>query len=57
MILLGPQHYRHTFNKSLEAQKARDEFRRKQCENLGITLIEVPYWWDQREGIFYFIVV
>lgn len=26
--------------------KARDEFKRQACLREGITLIEVPYWWD-----------
>lgn len=28
---------------------SRDEIRRIQCEKVGITLIEIPYWWDEKE--------
>ena len=24
----------------------RDQEKRKACEKAGITLIEIPYWWD-----------
>jgi hypothetical protein len=34
---LGPQWY----------QQERDEEKRKVCKELGITLIEIPYWWDR----------
>lgn len=28
----------------------RDELKIKLCERAGITLIEVPYWWDLSEA-------
>lgn len=39
----GNQHFKDTFNSSL-SQKTRDKQRREKCNNLGITLIEIPYW-------------
>lgn len=48
--MLGMQHYREAFNKSLEEQKERDSQRRSECQKAGITLIEVPYWWNESEG-------
>lgn len=42
----GEQHFRETFNQSLSHQIARDETRRSQCQELDITLIEIPYWWN-----------
>lgn len=49
--LAGPHHYRVFFNAEISQQIARDNERRNMCKQLGITLIEVPYWWDEREGI------
>jgi hypothetical protein len=34
----------------LEQQQKRDEEKRKACQNFGITLIEIPYWWDQQKA-------
>jgi len=43
----GAQHYeRRYFNDSLEEQQLKDSSKRIACDTAGITLIEVPYWWD-----------
>lgn len=43
----GIQHYRdiHFFGPSL-VYKKRDAEKRRACMSAGITLIEVPYWWN-----------
>lgn len=58
----GMQHYKQFFMDNIEEQKVdfpqfvcswikrRDEYRRVMCKHLGITLIEIPYWWDKNEG-------
>jgi len=45
----GMQHFREAFNKDIVQQKNRDVMRRKACSDIGITLIEIPYWWDLKE--------
>ncbi len=45
----GPQHYTYTphFHKNKKnfySQVHRDDWKRKRCRELGIRLIEVPYW-------------
>jgi len=45
----GHQHFRDAFNKDLVEQRKRDQLRREQCSKVGITLIEIPYWWDNNE--------
>jgi len=42
----GRQHYEHGF---LNHKPACDEEKRQKCKQLGITLIEVPYWWDGKK--------
>jgi hypothetical protein len=44
----GEQHYQsdHIYNESAVVQ-SRDKFKREACNALGITLVEIPYWWDQ----------
>lgn len=32
---------------NIEISKALDEEKRKACARIGITLIEVPYFWDK----------
>ena len=45
----GRQHYQsHPLFGPLEKQLLRDQSKRDSCERRGITLIEVPYWWDSR---------
>eukprot|EP01114_Cavostelium_apophysatum_P014087 TRINITY_DN3560_c0_g1_i1.p1 TRINITY_DN3560_c0_g1~~TRINITY_DN3560_c0_g1_i1.p1 ORF type:complete len:697 (-),score=96.12 TRINITY_DN3560_c0_g1_i1:32-2122(-) len=39
----GEQHF---VGKNREGQRARDAQKRQICEANGITLIEVPYWWN-----------
>jgi hypothetical protein len=45
----GPQHYKyiphfHKNKRAFYAQVHRDDWKRKKCRELGITLIEIPYW-------------
>jgi hypothetical protein len=42
----GFQHYHQTYRNSLHPQCDRDRNKRRICSELGITLLEVPYWWD-----------
>jgi len=43
----GQQHFHWGFDcGSPEIRLRQDEHKRKLCHMLGITLIEVPYWWD-----------
>jgi hypothetical protein len=41
----GEQHYRQTVYDTKLTQK-RDKEKRSLCESKGVTLIEIPYWWD-----------
>ena len=38
------------FNSDLQQQKIRDEERVLECKMKGITLIEIPYWWNSDNG-------
>lgn len=49
-INVGEQHFKDSLKSSLKEQKQRDLSRRTQCKKLGITLIEIPYWWNHKEG-------
>jgi hypothetical protein len=43
----GEQHfYAHFLYRDLEMQKERDILKKEACKSFGITLIEIPYWWD-----------
>jgi hypothetical protein len=44
----GEQHYGHTGFEREDAQRIqqRDQVKMKQCQDLGITLIQIPYWWN-----------
>lgn len=44
----GAQHYSATYQNtiSLPAQKKKDEEKRQACKQHGITLVEIPYWFD-----------
>ena len=45
------QHYRGMmFNSDLQQQQIRDEERVLECKMKGITLIEIPYWWNSDNG-------
>ena len=33
---------------SFDANKQRDKTKNEICKEVGITLIEVPYWWDRK---------
>ncbi len=43
----GEYHYRDSYLSSSEAVKRRDQHKREYCAAYGITLIEIPYWWEQ----------
>ncbi len=36
-------------NDSLEQQRDRDSHKKESCKKLGITFIEVPFWWDKKQ--------
>jgi hypothetical protein len=45
----GEQHYNlHMWG--TQRAEINDEEKRNVCRNLGITLIEVPFWWDKSQG-------
>ncbi len=47
----GNQHYKmHFLFGSPSDQQQRDAEKRQQCRKLGISLIEVPYWWDKNKA-------
>jgi hypothetical protein len=44
----GQQHYHnHEVIGSAENYTKRDEEKKIRCEEMGITLIQVPYWWKR----------
>ena len=46
----GEQHYYDIYALgNLWNQKEKDEEKRKACKENGITLIEIPYWWDKEK--------
>jgi len=46
----GYQHYyNHLMFGDVESRKERDLERHKACNSIGITFIEVPYWWQRDE--------
>jgi hypothetical protein len=48
-IYQGAQHYRKHYLYGGEQQhELRDKLKRQECIRNGITLIEVPYWWDNK---------
>eukprot|EP01125_Pyxidicula_operculata_P020286 TRINITY_DN7472_c0_g1_i1.p1 TRINITY_DN7472_c0_g1~~TRINITY_DN7472_c0_g1_i1.p1 ORF type:complete len:592 (-),score=76.57 TRINITY_DN7472_c0_g1_i1:48-1700(-) len=44
----GEQHFHMVRSKSLtlESYQARDKLKRELCDSEGITLVDVPYWWN-----------
>jgi hypothetical protein len=44
----GIQHYedKFYFGTASREYSQRDKEKRAACKEIGITLIEVPYWWD-----------
>lgn len=46
----GRQHYNPSYLfGSHSKQKQRDADKKAACERMGITLIEIPYWWDRKK--------
>jgi hypothetical protein len=44
----GEQHYRfHFLQGPQEPGEKRDQEKKQLAKSMGITLIEVPYWWDK----------
>lgn len=52
----GEQHFLSMFNQDMSLQYARDKHRRQICYQMGITLIEIPYWWDLKKGLLFYII-
>ena len=49
----GEQHYTfHYLYGHPEERQMRDAEKKIKCAEAGITLIEVPYWWDKAAGDF-----
>jgi hypothetical protein len=47
----GEQHYHELSHfMSGDVIQEKDTQKRKLCRNIGITLIEVPYWWDCKKS-------
>eukprot|EP01114_Cavostelium_apophysatum_P019887 TRINITY_DN6524_c0_g1_i1.p1 TRINITY_DN6524_c0_g1~~TRINITY_DN6524_c0_g1_i1.p1 ORF type:complete len:431 (+),score=67.85 TRINITY_DN6524_c0_g1_i1:54-1346(+) len=42
----GPQHYTEHYNSDHDGVMNRDAEKRLACKNIGITLIEIPHWWN-----------
>jgi hypothetical protein len=47
----GGHHYNARVTANLSQQQRRDTEKKTACRNLGITLIEVPYWWTSSPHI------
>jgi len=43
----GKQHYEEI--STLPFGVGKDKVKQMGCSNIGISLIEVPYWWDEKE--------
>lgn len=47
----GEQHYRDIYALGRQwSQRERDNEKRLACEMKGITLVEIPYWWDREKS-------
>lgn len=51
----GEQHYHNLessfgYHNSLSVYTKRDEEKILQCEQIGVTLVSVPYWWDSTDA-------
>jgi hypothetical protein len=48
----GEQHYSYHFlYGDPQLQQRRDAEKKAKCVEVGITLIEIPYWWDRKSGM------
>lgn len=46
----GVQHYKDTLMLGeVSERQFKDQQKRNECERLGISLIEIPFWWDRRK--------
>ncbi len=45
----GEQHYKDRYIFSSAPYKARDKEKRRLAADYGISLVEVPYWWDKQK--------
>lgn len=46
----GDQHFEQTFRGDVQNQMERDNVKRQLCKQLGISLIEIPYWWKSNNA-------
>jgi hypothetical protein len=44
----GEQHYVNIYGLGTWELMQRDKEKKEKCQQNGITLIEIPYWWDQK---------
>jgi len=50
----GLQHYQgHYIYGDTKYYNERDDEKRKACKSMGISLIEVPYWWQHDKVLLY----
>ncbi len=44
----GEQHFKDIYSMGVrQRRKEQDDEKRQACADRGITLVEVPFWWDQ----------
>eukprot|EP01114_Cavostelium_apophysatum_P021704 TRINITY_DN7644_c0_g1_i1.p1 TRINITY_DN7644_c0_g1~~TRINITY_DN7644_c0_g1_i1.p1 ORF type:complete len:421 (-),score=51.35 TRINITY_DN7644_c0_g1_i1:63-1325(-) len=46
----GEQRYFDSSYSTSEEQRKKDEIKRQACRQAGVTLIEIPFWWDETLG-------
>lgn len=50
----GEQHYHYfsfaSLTNELSEYVRRDQIKREECSKAGVTLVIVPYWWDQSKA-------
>lgn len=44
----GEQHYKEFIWMRQRDRQERDQEKRIECRRTGITLVEVPFWWDRK---------